>query len=123
MRRIVVPVIFGALRLCLGETGKTGGGRTLLAANETSTSAEGLLLPEVSLTEMKENDARWTNETIIHVEQRETMENDRRLKKKGKKARKPNILIIMTDQQRFDGLQFVQEEMKDYNGKFKVRTS
>lgn len=34
----------------------------------------------------------------------------------------PNLLFIMTDQQRFDALRRVQDELPDYNGRLKIRT-
>jgi arylsulfatase A-like enzyme len=37
-------------------------------------------------------------------------------------AQKPNVLFLMTDQQRFDAIQRVQEELASYNGKVKIRT-
>jgi arylsulfatase A-like enzyme len=35
---------------------------------------------------------------------------------------KPNILIITTDQQRFDAIRRVQDELSSYDGKLKIRT-
>jgi len=37
-------------------------------------------------------------------------------------SEKPNVLFIMTDQQRFDALRIVQDEMSQYEGKLKIRT-
>lgn len=34
----------------------------------------------------------------------------------------PNLLFIMTDQQRFDAFRRVQDELEEYRGKFKIRT-
>jgi len=34
----------------------------------------------------------------------------------------PNLLFIMTDQQRFDALNHVQNELADYHGKTKIKT-
>lgn len=38
------------------------------------------------------------------------------------KRRKPNVLFITTDQQRFDALRIVQEELPLYRNKLKIRT-
>jgi hypothetical protein len=35
---------------------------------------------------------------------------------------KPNLLFILTDQQRFDTLSFIQDEMPEFNGKLKINT-
>ncbi|KAG7354075.1 sulfatase [Nitzschia inconspicua] len=36
--------------------------------------------------------------------------------------KRPNILLIMTDQQRFDTIRFVQDELSHYDGAFKIDT-
>jgi hypothetical protein len=92
-----------------------------------------------SLSEANVDDAAsWTNETRILSEEtsellsdtgrtlkqkkKEKKKNERKneKKKKNEKSQSPNVLIITTDQHRFDALQFVQEEMLEYVGKTKV---
>jgi hypothetical protein len=90
-----------------------------------------------SLSEANVDDAAsWTNETRILSEEtsellsdtgrtlkqkkKEKKKNERKNEKKNEKSQSPNVLIITTDQHRFDALQFVQEEMLEYVGKTKV---
>jgi hypothetical protein len=88
-----------------------------------------------SLSEANDGAALMTDETRIESEEasqllsdtgrtfeqkKKNSDSDRTLQQK-KKGQGPNVLIITTDQHRFDALQFVQEEMLDYFGKTKVR--
>jgi hypothetical protein len=107
--------------------------QTLLADDEERASAD-LLLPKTPRTEQHEavesgSKTTWANATIIQSdEQSESVAEDRTLKKKKKKKKNknnnkadPNVLFIMTDQHRFDAIGFIQDEMRDFNGKTKVR--
>jgi hypothetical protein len=119
MRFIVVPILIAALKLSRADVTVD---RTLI--DEERATASDLLLESPSAEQRDDvqfaDASTWTNTTAMNQsdEQRETLP-DRTLKEKKKAA--PNVLIIMTDQHRFDAIGFIQDEMKDYNGKFKVR--
>jgi arylsulfatase A-like enzyme len=69
-----------------------------------------------SIAEVGADDAAsWTNMT-------RTLERQKGSATYPQMSRIPNVLIIMTDQHRFDALGFVQKEMKDYRDKLQIKT-